>query len=111
MTNEKLPGRLMTMEEIAARLRISRWTLRGILKRAPYYRLVAKRRKVFTEDDFQQIVEALKPEFPARPAAAFEAGPSHAAVTRRLAALLKKPERKPAAPRRGKRDYMKEKPH
>ncbi len=49
---------IMTMERVAERLHVCRKTLQRIIQDHPYYRQVG-RRKIFTEADFQRLVEAL----------------------------------------------------
>src|ERR1700719_4345480 len=49
---------LYTLEEVAARFRVSRRTLQDFLREHPYYRVLG-RRKLFTETDIQRLYEAL----------------------------------------------------
>jgi excisionase family DNA binding protein len=50
--------RLLTVEEVADRFRVSRRTLQAHIRRHPFYRLIG-RRKLFTEDDVRKIYESL----------------------------------------------------
>jgi len=50
--------RLLTLDEAAARLRVSRRWLQGFLRNRPFGRM-AGRRRLFTEDDFAAIIEEL----------------------------------------------------
>jgi excisionase family DNA binding protein len=50
--------RLYTVEEVAARFRVSRRTLQAHIRRFPFYRLLG-RRKLFTEADIARLYEAL----------------------------------------------------
>jgi excisionase family DNA binding protein len=49
---------LFTIEEVAARFRVSRRTLQAHIRRFPFYRLLG-RRKLFTEADIARLYEAL----------------------------------------------------
>ena len=51
-------ARLYTIEEVAARFRVSRRTLQGHIRNYPYYRLLG-RRKLFTEADIAKLYESL----------------------------------------------------
>ena len=48
----------ITMVQCAERLHVSRRTLQDLIREYPFYRL-AGRRKLFTEDDFHRLLEAL----------------------------------------------------
>lgn len=48
----------ITMEQCAKRLHISRRTLQDLIRDYPFYR-VAGRRKLFAEEDFKRLVNAL----------------------------------------------------
>jgi excisionase family DNA binding protein len=49
---------LFTVEEVAARFRVSRRTLQAFIREHPYYRTLG-RRKLFTEADIARLYEAL----------------------------------------------------
>ena len=49
---------LLTLDEVAARLHVSRRWLQGFLKGRPFGRM-AGRKRLFTEDDFVSIINAL----------------------------------------------------
>jgi hypothetical protein len=83
---------LLTMEDVAIRLHISRRKLQDILKDLPYYREVG-RRKLFTESDFAALIEALPSPAKAMPAQA-PAPQSSEALYRRLRVLTAKKPRK-----------------
>ncbi len=94
-------ARLLTMEDVAGLLRVSRRTLQDILREHPYYRVVG-RAKRFTKDDFERLLEALR--FRTRSVDAGEsqtgtsAAPSEAALWTRLRALTtERPPRRPTS--------------
>jgi hypothetical protein len=51
---------LNTMDEVAAILRISRRTLQDLIKIHPYYKVVGKRRKLFSLTDIEKICDAVQ---------------------------------------------------
>jgi hypothetical protein len=53
-----MPSELFTLEEVAARFRVSRRTLQDFVRIHPYYRRLG-RRKLFTEADIARLYEAL----------------------------------------------------
>jgi excisionase family DNA binding protein len=58
-------GPIYTMNEAAARMRISRRALQELIKRHPFY-FPNGRRKLFTEDDLANLVAALREDGGAR---------------------------------------------
>ena len=93
----------MTMDDVAARLRISRRKLQDILRDHPYY-LQVGRSKRFAEEDFQRLIAALR--HPVHPSAERrfqgDLNPplSEAEIRRRL--LKHQAARKPKRAKRGR---------
>lgn len=54
------PDKVYTMEEAAARLRISRRALQELVKRFPFYALNGNR-KLFSEEDLGALWESMRP--------------------------------------------------
>ena len=65
MSEQGALGRIYTMKEAAARIRISRRALQDVIKRYPFY-FPNGRRKLFTEADLANIVTALREEIASR---------------------------------------------
>src|SRR5580704_1528397 len=86
------PPKFYTLDEVAARLRVSRRTLQDHLRVHPYGRRLGRRR-LFSESEIQQLYEALPcPSNSTENAAAptgTSAAPSEASLWTRAAALLK----------------------
>jgi hypothetical protein len=57
MYQEPIP-KLFTVEEVAARFRVSRRSFQSFIRQYPYYRTFG-RRKLFTEADIAHLYEAL----------------------------------------------------
>src|SRR5450759_5272540 len=69
MGEQAIP-KLFTVEEVAARFRVSRRSLQAHIRQHPYYRTLG-RRKLFTEADIGRLYEALPcPSTSFRPAKA-----------------------------------------
>ncbi len=79
------------MDEVAARLRISKRSLQRALKKYPYYHQFG-RRMIFTEDDYQKILAATQFPLPPRNARArrtsTSAAPSEAKLYARARELV-----------------------
>jgi excisionase family DNA binding protein len=111
---------LLTLDEVAARFRVSRRTMQEHVKRYPFYRTLG-RRKLFTEADVNHLYEVL--ECPSNSSNGMVAGsgtssaPSAASLWTRAQALLTEPRQKKcarsASGRSSRRAFMAEKqlPH
>lgn len=85
-------GKIHTMDEAAAALRISRRSLHEIIKRHPFYFLNGNR-KLFTDADLVKLTEALRPASAPRPSRAAGA-PTLAETWARAEKALAKPARR-----------------
>lgn len=97
------PLQFYTLDEVAARFRVSRRTMQGFIREHPCYRLIG-RRKLFTEADIAQLAEALA--YPSNSSAGTgarsgtSAVPSQASLWTKAQSLLR--ETKPKRTRRGR---------
>src|ERR1035437_2638974 len=99
MSVDQIPH-LLTMDEVAARFRVSRRSFQLFIRQYPYYRTLG-RRKLFTEADIARLYEAL-PCPSSSPAGTpvltgTSAAPSVASLWTRAQVLLTERQQKPSA--------------